>query len=178
MTVQRRDFVLGGLAGIASLAPAARSFAALATGGKSLSFHHLHTGERLRVTYREEGEVVDGALEEVNHLLRDFRTGDEHDIDVALLDTLYLLDRRFDGRGRFEVISGYRSPKTNAMLHRRSSAVAKNSYHMYGRAIDVRLTGAATKDVCAAALALRRGGVGYYPKDDFVHLDTGRVRTW
>ncbi len=178
MTVQRRTLIVGGLAGIASLAPTARSFGALVTGGKTLSFYHLHTGERLRVTYREHGTLVDGAVDEIKHLLRDFRNDETHDIDVGLLDTLWVLRARLDVKGPFDVISGYRSPATNAMLRRRSTAVAKNSFHMYGRAIDVRLAGLATRTLRDAALSLARGGVGYYPRDNFVHLDTGRVRTW
>ncbi len=178
MTVRRRTLIVGGLASIAGLAPTARSFGALATGAKSLSFHHLHTGERLRVTYREHGSLVAGAVDEIRHLLRDFRNGETHDIDVGLLDTLWILRAQLGVKGPFDVISGYRSPATNAMLRRRSRAVAKNSYHMYGRAIDVRLTGMDTKTLRDTALRLGRGGVGYYPKDDFVHIDTGRVRHW
>jgi uncharacterized protein YcbK (DUF882 family) len=178
MVVQRRSVIFGGLAAVASVAPAGRSFAALAGGDSALSFLHLHTGERLSVTYREGGRLLAGAVAEITHLLRDFRTDEVHDIDVKLFDTLSALRRHFGGRGRYEVISGYRSPRTNEMLRSRSSGVAKNSLHLYGQAIDIRLTGIDTKTLRGAAVAMKRGGVGYYPKDDFVHLDTGRVRTW
>ena len=101
-----------------------------------------------------------------------------HDIDVALLDTLHELYTTFDGRGNFEVISGYRSPRTNAALRRVTTGVAENSLHIQGRAIDVRLTSAKTPDLRDAALALRAGGVGYYQESNFVHIDTGEVRAW
>jgi uncharacterized protein YcbK (DUF882 family) len=186
LTVHRRSVVLGGLAALSGLAAPGRSLAAAAvaagalspSGESTLSFRHLHTGERLDVTYRERGVLLAEAVAEITHLLRDFRTAEIHAIDVKLLDTLTVLRKRFGGRGRFDVISGYRSPQTNEMLRDRSTGVAKNSLHMYGRAIDVRLTGIETKSLRDAAVALRRGGVGYYAKSDFVHLDTGRFRTW
>ncbi|HEU4616911.1 MAG TPA: DUF882 domain-containing protein [Gammaproteobacteria bacterium] len=184
MTVHRRSVVLGGLGALAGLAITRTTFAAAAprsaapSGRSSLSFHHLHTGERLDVTYRERGQLLSDAVAEITRLLRDFRTDEIHSIDVGLLDTLTALRARLGGRGRFEVISGYRSPHTNELLRNRSSGVAKNSLHMDGRAIDVRLTGVDTKSLRDAAVALRRGGVGYYAKSDFVHVDTGRFRTW
>ncbi|HLE65999.1 MAG TPA: DUF882 domain-containing protein, partial [Burkholderiales bacterium] len=108
---------------------------------------------------------------------RDFRTGETHPIDPRLLDTLNVLCALCGG-GVFEVISGYRSPKTNAMLRGAGGGVAEHSLHVEGRAIDLRLTGFRTARLRDAAIALGRGGVGYYPKSDFVHLDTGRVRNW
>jgi uncharacterized protein YcbK (DUF882 family) len=110
--------------------------------------------------------------------LRDFRSEQIHDIDVALLDALHDLYTTFDGRGNFEVISGYRSPRTNAALRHVTSGVAEHSLHIQGRAIDVRLTSAKTAALRDAAIALRVGGVGYYPESNFVHVDTGAVRTW
>jgi uncharacterized protein YcbK (DUF882 family) len=110
--------------------------------------------------------------------LRDFRTDQSHDIDVALLDTLHELFATFDNRGNFEVISGYRSAHTNAALRHVTTGVAENSLHIHGRAIDVRLTSAKTSALRDAALGLARGGVGYYGKSNFVHLDTGAVRRW
>jgi uncharacterized protein YcbK (DUF882 family) len=184
MSMHRRSVVFGGLAALAGLAVTRNTFAAVTSksaaqsGTSSLSFHHLHTGERLDVTYRERGQLLADAVAEIRRLLRDFRTEEIHTIDVGLLDTLTALRSRLGGRGRFEVISGYRSPHTNEMLRDRSSGVAKNSLHMYGRAIDVRLTGVDTKTLRDAAVALRRGGVGYYAKSNFVHVDTGRFRTW
>jgi uncharacterized protein YcbK (DUF882 family) len=151
----------------ASMAPAHR-----------LSFYHIHTTEKLQVTYREHGAIVPGAVAEINRYLRDFRTEQVHDIDVALLDTLHALYETFDSRGNFEVISGYRSPRTNAALRHATSGVAENSLHIQGRAIDVRLTSAKTSALRAAALARKAGGVGYYPESNFVHLDTGAFRSW
>jgi uncharacterized protein YcbK (DUF882 family) len=110
--------------------------------------------------------------------LRDFRTEQVHNIDVALLDALHELYTVFDARGNFEVISGYRSPRTNAALRHVTSGVAENSLHIQGQAIDVRLTSAKTAALRDAAIALAAGGVGYYSKSNFVHIDTGAVRSW
>jgi uncharacterized protein YcbK (DUF882 family) len=145
---------------------------------RRLAFYHTHTSERLDVVYAENGDYVPGALAEINHLLRDFRTGDVHAIDPRLLDLLHAVLSRTGSRGRFEVISGYRSPHTNESLRNRSNGVAQNSLHLRGQAIDVRLTDVETARVRRAALDLASGGVGYYPASDFVHLDTGRVRAW
>ncbi len=111
-------------------------------------------------------------------MLRDFRTGDVHKIDPALLDLLYDLQERAGATRPFEVISGYRSPQTNAALRRRSHGVAGSSLHMQGQAIDIRVGDVPLASLRRAALALRQGGVGYYPASNFVHVDTGRVRTW
>ncbi len=146
--------------------------------GRSLSFCHTHTGEKLDIAYGYPGGYDSHALARINYLLRDFRTGEEHPIDPKLLDILFDVRRNFGGRGTFAVISGYRSPKTNKQLCARSSGVAKHSLHMVGKAIDVRLIGVRTKKIQQCALGLKRGGVGFYAKSDFVHLDTGRVRHW
>jgi uncharacterized protein YcbK (DUF882 family) len=126
-----------------------------------------------------DGEAYDSAvLGTVDHLLRDFRTGDVHAIDPPLLDLLHALRARADHDAPFEIISGYRSPATNAMLHRNSRGVAEHSQHMLGKAIDVRLTGFNTRTLSEHARALAGGGVGFYAKSDFVHIDTGPVRFW
>jgi uncharacterized protein YcbK (DUF882 family) len=147
-------------------------------GQRSLSFYHTHTGERLDIIYGWPGLYDPIALEEINHFLRDFRTGEVHPIDPKLLDTLCAIRQKFGGQGTFEVISGYRSPKTNRQLRRRSSGVAKHSLHMDGKAIDIRLKGVLTRKIQQCALGMKCGGVGFYAKSDFVHLDTGRVRFW
>jgi uncharacterized protein YcbK (DUF882 family) len=165
------------LAGLTGLGRAGTVFATAAEA-HSLAFYHIHTAELLKVTYRERGELVAGALDEVKHFLRDFRTEQVHEIDIELLDQLHQLYVQFDRRGRFEVISGYRSPRTNAALRHATSGVAENSLHISGRAIDVRLTSAATADLRDAAIAMHCGGVGYYRESNFVHVDTGAVRTW
>jgi uncharacterized protein YcbK (DUF882 family) len=146
---------------------------------KRLCFQNLHTGECVTSTYWAKGDYVWEGLREVNHVLRDFRTDDVYPIDVKLLDVLHALDDKLGGRSKFMVISGYRSPRTNAMLAAADgSGVAKNSLHMSGRAIDVRVHGLGLADLRKVAIDLKRGGVGYYPKSDFVHLDIGRVRSW
>jgi uncharacterized protein YcbK (DUF882 family) len=176
MPIGRRSFLIGTLAGVAGLAsPGRRVFAADA---QALSFYHAHTAEKLHVVYREHGELVTGALAEINHFLRDFRTEQTHPIDVGLLDELWKLHAEFEGRGCFEVISGYRSPQTNEALRHATSGVAKDSLHVSGRAIDVRHTNAKTADLRDAAIAMRAGGVGFYAKSNFVHIDTGAFRTW
>ena len=177
MTIGRRKFLaaLGGAAGLASLG---RASAALASEVHALSLYHLHTTETLRIVYRERGELILGALDEINYFLRDFRNDRLHAIDVALLDELCTLHKAFEGRGRFEVISGYRSPQTNEALRHVSTGVAKDSLHLSGRAIDIRLTSAKTDKLRDAAIALKAGGVGYYAESNFVHVDTGAFRTW
>jgi uncharacterized protein YcbK (DUF882 family) len=169
---------MGSLGAAVALTGAGRNAAAAAAPAHRLKFYHIHTAEKLDVTYREHGELVPGALAEVSHYLRDFRTKQVHEIDVALLDTLHALYTAFDARGNFEVISGYRSPRTNAALRHVTSGVAENSLHIQGRAIDVRLTSAKTTALRDAAIALESGGVGYYAESNFVHVDTGKVRTW
>ncbi|MBX6322896.1 MAG: DUF882 domain-containing protein [Rhodospirillaceae bacterium] len=146
---------------------------------KRLRFDNLHTGERCTVTFWANGDYVWEGLREINHVLRDFRTGEVYPIDVKLLELLHALDGRLGGGRRFAVISGYRSPKTNAMLAALDgSGVAKNSLHMSGRAIDIRVDGLALTDLRQTAIALGRGGVGFYPRSDFVHVDIGPVRVW
>ena len=143
-----------------------------------LKFYHTHTSETLDIVYRENGNYLPDALAEVNRLLRDFRTGDVHVIDPALLDLLHDIRVATGSSRRYEIISAYRSPVTNRMLASRSSGVADRSLHIVGQAIDVRLPGVRTSDLRRAALARAGGGVGYYPESDFVHIDTGRVRSW
>jgi uncharacterized protein YcbK (DUF882 family) len=143
-----------------------------------LSLLHTHTGERLTVTYFDRGEYLPGGLETLKAFLKDHRTGEAHVIDAPLFDILNDL-RLSTGTGApFQVISGYRSPHTNTMLREQGPGVAGGSLHMQGRAIDVRLADVGTAHLRDAALALRRGGVGYYRSSDFVHVDTGRIRRW
>ena len=169
--LNRRHFV----AALAALPLAAR---ALPAEPRVLTFSHLHTGERLEVEYFSRGDYLPDALGAVNQLLRDFRTGDVGVMDPALLDLLHGLRSRTGTQRPFQVISGYRSPATNRMLHERSNGVATKSLHMNGQAIDVRLADVPLARLRDAALSLGRGGVGFYPGSDFVHVDTGRVRAW
>ncbi len=150
---------------------------ALPFSQQKLTFFHTHTGEELTIGHTP-GKWTSTTQEQVNFFLRDFRTDEIHSIDAALLDTLYCIQKAVKGRGVFEVISGYRSPKTNQYLRNSSHGVAKKSFHMLGQAIDVRLKGLPTHKLRNIALNLKRGGVGYYAKSDFVHLDTGHFRTW
>ena len=174
----RRRFLRGaaGFAGLL-LAPTG-AMCALPLPDRSLSFVHTHTGETLRAEYFSGGVYQPGDLARVDRFLRDFRSGDIHAIDPRLLDILYRLQILADRPATYEVISGYRSPHTNAALHRASAGVAEHSLHMEGRAIDVRVTGFPTRRLRDLALSLRSGGVGYYARSDFVHLDTGRPRSW
>lgn len=149
-----------------------------AAGGRSLTFNNLHTGERLTAEYFSAGTYVPDALRAIDHVLRDFRTGDIHTIDPALLDLLHRLGGVTGSRRPYEVISGYRSPATNRMLRARSEGVASGSLHMQGQAIDIRVGDVRLASLRDAALAVGRGGVGYYPASNFVHVDTGRPRRW
>ena len=145
---------------------------------RGLSFVHTHVNESLSIDYFSNGAYVPAALAQLNHLLRDFRTGEVHPIDPPLLDILCDLRALADGAGPFEIISGYRSPRTNGQLRNRSTGVAEHSLHMEGKAIDVRIRSFDTRKLRDLALSLRRGGVGYYASSDFVHIDTGRIRSW
>lgn len=147
-------------------------------GPRVLTFAHTHTAEKLKVEYGDGQRYFPDALAAVNKLLRDFRTGDVHDIDPALLDLLAALRTHTGASTPFQVISGYRSPRTNAMLHRRSGAVASGSFHMKGQAIDIRLGDVSLGALRTAAVELGLGGVGYYRASNFVHVDTGPIRTW
>lgn len=152
--------------------------AVLGDAARRLAFDNLHTGEKLDVAYWENGTYVADALQAVNHVLRDHYNNEVHVIEPRLLDLLTALSRRMDANPKFEVISGYRSPATNAMLHAESSEVAVSSLHVLGKAIDIRMTDHNLAYLHSAALELAAGGVGYYPYSDFVHVDVGRVRHW
>jgi uncharacterized protein YcbK (DUF882 family) len=145
---------------------------------RSLGFYNTHTDETLKTVYWAKGKYQPEGLREINRILRDYRTGDVHSIDEELLDLLYLLQAKTGHKDKFHIISGYRSPATNAMLSARSAGVAKRSYHMQGKAIDIRLPGYDLKKLHQAALALKGGGVGYYPSSNFIHVDVGPVRRW
>jgi uncharacterized protein YcbK (DUF882 family) len=176
--VSRRDFLrLGtGLAGALVLPPA---LAMPATAPeRSLRFNNTHTGENLTATYWVEGEYLDDSLQEINSILRDHRTNEVYSMESGLLDLLFVLQSQVDSKEIFHIISGYRSPATNAILNGKSKGVAKRSYHMRGMAIDIRLQGCELNNLQRAALALKAGGVGYYPASDFIHVDVGPVRRW
>jgi uncharacterized protein YcbK (DUF882 family) len=196
MTWSRRRVLKagGGLAGVSAaglLLGTARSRAAAnqsAASGrraehgviapKRIALLNLHTDERLDIEYFRDAVYVPEALSAIEVLLRDFRTGEQHAIDPDLMNYLVQVAHAVGVDPSFSVISGYRCPQTNAHLREKSTGVAQRSLHMEGRAIDVRIAGVDCANLAARALDLKRGGVGYYRKSDFVHLDTGAFRTW
>ena len=189
MRISRRR-VLGGAAALVSLTSWSRATTAVAAPAlvglkkldvRTLSFDCTNAGEQLLgVDYWVEGEYVPDALAEIDEALRDYRTDEVYPIATNLLDLLHSLGRRLDTDCRFELTSGYRSPETNEMLHELDSGVASNSLHMKGQAADITLPGRSLHALYETALAMRLGGVGYYPDpdDDFLHVDVGRVRRW
>ena len=167
---------LAAAAAAAAVSPA-RLFAE-SWGPRDVAFVHTHTHEQLSVTYFAGGFYDSDSLAALNWFLRDHRTGDQHPIDPALFDILHELRLATGTAAPFQVISGYRSPRTNGMLREKSRGVAAGSLHLQGRAIDIRLADVSSAALRDAAIRLGRGGVGYYASSDFVHLDTGRFRTW
>jgi uncharacterized protein YcbK (DUF882 family) len=145
---------------------------------RELSFYSIHTDETMTAAYRQDGRLLPDGVAQLDYVLRDYRTGEVRPIAPALLDLVHELKQALDYRQPIGVISGYRSPETNAMLAARSKDVAKNSYHLRGMAVDIRMPGRPLTELRDAALRLRRGGVGYYPESDFVHVDVGPVRSW
>ena len=145
---------------------------------RSIKLYNAHTGEHLTATYWAKDHFVKDELKKINYLLRDYRTGDVQEMDVELLDLLYSIQLIRDTNRPIQVYSGYRSPKTNARLRKHSEGVAKNSYHLKAQAIDINLPGTELKNLKKLATFLRRGGVGYYPKSGFMHIDTGPIRYW
>lgn len=145
---------------------------------RTIALQHRHTGESLRTVYFADGHYLEDSLDNVNHFLRDWRTDEVIEVDPKVLDIIYVLQRLVDTSGPIEVLSGYRSPATNAMLRRVSHGVAKHSLHMMGMAVDLRFPGRPLELVRKAALELQAGGVGYYPASDFIHVDSGPVRDW
>jgi uncharacterized protein YcbK (DUF882 family) len=145
---------------------------------RQLSLYNLHTEEKLKATYWAEGEYQPDGLAEINHLLRDHRSGEHTDMDPQLLNLMFLLHEKAQSKQAFHIISGYRSPASNEMLRKNSTGVAQKSLHTLGMAVDLRLPGIELEALRDMALSLQGGGVGYYPKSDFIHIDTGRVRQW
>lgn len=148
------------------------------TGEKRLHLHSLHTGETVNVVFWRNGYFVTEGLSELKHLLRDHRSGDEIDMDPKLFSLLYQLYADLGGKGAIHIISGHRSAKTNAMLKSKGRNVAKKSQHVLGTAMDIRIPGVPLELLRKTALAYKAGGVGYYPQNDFIHIDTGRPRQW
>jgi uncharacterized protein YcbK (DUF882 family) len=145
---------------------------------RSLKLYHTHTGKSLQVTYYTGGRYLPDAMTELRVFLADWRDGKQRDMDPELMNILWRIQQISANKEAYEIISAYRSEETNALLHSRSKGVAKNSQHVLGKAIDVRLRGLDLERLRETARDLRLGGVGYYPGSDFVHVDTGRVRYW
>jgi uncharacterized protein YcbK (DUF882 family) len=162
------------MASWSALVPLARS----GPGQRWIELLNTHTHEIVNVAYRDADGLVPEALKQLDHVLRDHRSGEKREMDRTLFDLLADLAEAAGLEPRYEVISGYRSAATNAKLAAETSGVSKQSLHVEGRAIDVRLPGVPTARLRDLALAMKRGGVGYYARSDFVHLDTGRIRTW
>lgn len=191
MTLSRRSFLIGlGAVAASTLAmPASAAPVKLASlipakpksYDRYVSFYNQHTGESFEGLYRYGDQYIGASLHEINRIMRDFRTNEVHEIDPRLVDVMFNVQQgifKKGGRGAYEVISGYRSPKTNAMLRSKGEGVAKNSYHLKGQAVDFRLKNFPTREIHKVALDLKAGGVGLYRSSDFVHVDTGPVRTW
>lgn len=186
-TVTRRDIlkagVLGGLLlpAMAAAGPAqAASRVAVPhdSGTMRIAFRNKHTGEGFSGAYRVGDRYLPEAFEQINTVLRDFRTGEAFPIDPRVLDIIYTMHYKMDSNKPFEILSGYRSPKTNSMLRRAGDGAAQNSLHMTGQAIDLRMPGYSTRRLYELAAGLKAGGTGYYGKSDFLHVDTGQVRRW
>ena len=178
--ISRREFIRVGSVAAASLIVPSQAVALAATREERrvLAFYNKHTHESLRVCYFSEGRYQTSALDDINHILRDHRNGNVIEIDRDLLDLLWKLTVKLDTGEPFHLFSGYRSPETNRMLRARSSRVARASYHTLGKAVDVSLPDCGISRLRAAAIELKQGGVGYYPRTRFVHLDVGPVRSW
>lgn len=182
LNLDRRQIMKVGLAGLLGsvipLIPVKKAFALNNFGSWKIAFRHSHTGESFSGVYRVGDKYLPEAFERMNYVLRDFRTEEVFPMDPRVVDILSLLHKKINATEPFEILSGYRSPKTNAMLREVSAGVARNSFHMYGQAIDIRVPGKETFMVKKAAMAMKAGGVGYYPHSNFVHVDTGAVRSW
>jgi len=179
-TATNRSVVSGSSANRSSLPGQSSTVRIADADAKTVTIQSTHTGERLRAKFVSNGRYDEGALAELNHLLRDHRNDQVRDIDRALFDTAHEIAMRTRGHDRaiLHLVSGYRSPETNKMLRSKSGGVAKNSYHVRGRAMDMFVDGAQIKDVHVAALKSSDGGVGYYPSSNFIHIDTGPERSW
>jgi uncharacterized protein YcbK (DUF882 family) len=194
MQVGRRTFIAlaasAGVAGIAGPSAAMSAFSSGLTKPTALAaalplnqvrrafIHNLHTGDTLDAVYWKSGRYVPDALAEAMRVMRDWRDGEEHVIDPRLFDVLHALQTKVEANRPVQLLSGYRSPATNAMLHAESGQVAAHSQHLLGKASDIRIDGVELASLYRAALSLKAGGVGFYPRSDFVHVDVGPVRQW
>jgi uncharacterized protein YcbK (DUF882 family) len=179
--ITRRKFCkLGVLTAISTALPS-KTMAAVEgflSEQRVLSFYNLHTKEDLCVVYCKNGKYIPEALAKIYHILRDHYSGVVKPIDTSLLDLLFAIQKRLDTLKPFHIISGYRTPRTNAYLKKHYKGVSKQSLHMYGKAVDVRLPGISLITLRRAAYDIKAGGIGFYPRSNFVHIDVGEVRYW
>ena len=177
---RRRFLKIGAQAAISGLFPisAVASINRSLTPKRRLSFYNTHTDERLEVCYYTQGRYQPSSLRKINYIFRDHYSGEIKPIHKDLIDFFYSISKTIGHGVQFHIVSGYRSPETNAMLRRKTRAVAKNSLHMRGKAADIRVPGYDTRRLKHICMKMRVGGVGYYPGSDFVHVDTGKVRCW
>ncbi|MBC7950469.1 MAG: DUF882 domain-containing protein [Rhodospirillaceae bacterium] len=177
--LSRRSFLTLGLAAAAAtLVTNPLEAAVRALPERGLHLYNTHTGEYLKTVYWAQGRYLPKSLVQINKFLRDHRSGDVHHIDPRLLDVMVAVHKKFGAKGAVHIISGYRSPQSNALLVSNSDGVAHNSLHMTGKAVDIRIPGQNVKIIGRAAKSLKAGGVGTYPSSNFVHIDTGKVRYW
>ena len=179
--LSRRNFIqFIFFSGLASLFPSSvlGAVSNCASSEKSLSLYNPITKESLNTVYWSNGQYVKKALSEINHIMRDQRTGEVKPIDTSLLDLLHATGMNLKAKEPFHIISGYRSRKTNELLRRRCKNVARNSFHIQGKAADIRVPGSRTLSLRRVVINLRSGGVGYYPRSGFIHVDVGPVRYW
>ncbi|MEZ9593627.1 DUF882 domain-containing protein [Shewanella sp. 10N.261.52.F9] len=175
----RRHLLLG-LGGVAmfSMLPSKAQASRSTKGVRSLGFYNRHTGERGHGSYWIDGDYQNEILTDFSQVLRDHRLNESAPMDKRLFDFAFQLTESLSFEDELHIISGYRSPKTNAMLAKKSNGVAKKSYHMKGMALDLALPGVKLAQIREAAIELKLGGVGYYPNSGFIHIDTGPVRNW
>jgi len=178
--ITRRDLLALGLVTAAStIFPLkARAVSEKISSQKELFFYNVYTKENINTVYWKDGMYLPDELARINHIFRDIRSGKEREININLLDLLFKVKEQLKSEDPFHVMSGYRTPKSNAMLRKRKKGVAKNSLHMYGKAVDISIPGYSLRGIRKAAMKLQAGGVGYYPRSKFLHLDVGEVRYW
>ena len=179
--MDRRKFIRMGLITAAAAVLPGNALASAfepVSGIRELHFYNVATHEDLKVIYWKEGWYIPEALAEINHIFRDFRTGKVKAINKELLDLLFNVRKSIDVDKPFHIISGYRSPGSNAILRKQNKSAAKNSLHMYGKAVDIRVPGFSLRTLRREAMKLEKGGVGYYPRARSIHVDIGEVRYW
>lgn len=178
VTMNRRRFLRTLALGSAAFALGVPAISSAASDARHIAFFHTHTNEHLDVCYFANGKYRSSALKAINTIFRDHRTGAVHTIDPALIDLIWAVRGKKAATESVHIISGFRSRETNQTLRKKSTKVARKSFHMAGKAADIRIPGRSLASLRRQALALKCGGVGYYPDSNFVHLDTGRFRYW